>query len=38
MDFLEGWDTKLIEMLENCDAGDKAIITGNTTHLERIGD
>ena len=30
MAFTKNWDTKLIQMLHNCEAGDKAIITGET--------
>ena len=30
MAFTLNWDKKLIEMLHNCEAGEKAIITGDT--------
>ena len=28
----DGWDKKFIEMLNNCEAGQKAVITGNSTY------
>ena len=32
MQLLPGWDKELIQMLNNCEAGEKAIITGNSTY------
>ena len=31
MIFYPEWDKKLIEMLNNCEAGDKAVITSHTS-------
>ena len=33
---MDHWDKKLIEMLHNCEAGDKAVITSFTSHYEII--
>ena len=33
MAFTRGWDSRLIEMLHKCDAGEKAVLTGNSIEL-----
>ena len=33
MAFSRDWDRRLIEMLHSCDAGEKAILTGNSIEL-----
>ena len=34
MQFSPNWDRKLLEMLHSCEAGEKAVITGNIIEYE----